>query len=86
MPTTIFPHKGGIHDPNARGKVASHQIVQRAPIKLGTKLFKTDIIILGLENMEIFLETDWMTRDQFLLDVAALALEIDSPTCGELIL
>jgi hypothetical protein len=43
------------------GMVASHQIIWQAPIKLGTKLFKTDLIILGLENMDIILEIDWMT-------------------------
>jgi hypothetical protein len=68
------------------GMVASHQIVWRAPIKLGTKLFKTELIILGLENVDIILGIDWMTQHQILLDVGARALEIHSPTRGEHIL
>jgi hypothetical protein len=53
---------------------------------LGTKIFKTDLIILGLENVDIILGTAWMTQHQVLLDVVARALEIHSPTCGELVL
>lgn len=68
------------------GKIASNQIVQHAPIKMGTKIFKIDLFILGLENVYIILGTTWMTQHQVLLDVAARALEIHSPTCGELVL
>jgi hypothetical protein len=57
------------------GKIASHLIIRQAPIKLGTKLFKTDLIILGLENGDIILGTDWITQHQVLLDVAAQALD-----------
>jgi hypothetical protein len=32
-----------------------------APIKLGTKIFKLDLMILGLENVDIILGTDRMT-------------------------
>jgi hypothetical protein len=68
------------------GKITFNQIVWHAHIKMGTKIFKTDLIILGLENMDIILGTSWMTHHQVLLDVAARALEIHSPTCGELVL
>jgi hypothetical protein len=53
---------------------------------MGTKIFKTDLIILGLENVDIILGTAWMTHHLVLLDVAARALEIHSPACGELVL
>jgi hypothetical protein len=36
-----------------------------------TKLFKTDHIILGLENVDIILGTAWMTQHHALLDVVA---------------
>jgi hypothetical protein len=78
--------KGAFMIATPGGKIASHQIVQQTPIKLGNKLFKIDLIILGLENVDIILGTDWMTHHQVLLDVAARALKIHSPTCGELIL
>jgi hypothetical protein len=63
--------KGAIMIATHGGKIASHQIVRQAPIKMGTKLFKTDLIILGLENVDIILGTAWMTQHQVLLDVAA---------------
>jgi hypothetical protein len=52
------------------GKIASNQI-QHAPIKMGAKIFKTDLIILGLQNVDIILGTAWMTQHQVLLDVGA---------------
>jgi hypothetical protein len=38
------------------GKIASNQIVRHAPIKMGTKIFKIDLIILGLEKCGHHLE------------------------------
>jgi predicted aspartyl protease len=37
------------------GKIASNQITRRVLIKLGSKIIKTDLIILGLEGMDIIL-------------------------------
>jgi hypothetical protein len=53
---------------------------------LGSKTFKTALLILGLENVDIILGTNWMTQHQVMLDVAARALEIHSPTFGDLTL
>jgi hypothetical protein len=53
---------------------------------LGSKTFKTTLLILGLENVDIILGTNWMTQHRVLLDVAARALEIHSPTFGDLTL
>jgi hypothetical protein len=53
---------------------------------MGTKIFKTDLIILGLENVDIIVGTAWITQHQVLLDVVTRALEIHSSTCGELVL
>jgi hypothetical protein len=53
---------------------------------MGTKIFKTNLIILGLENVDIIVGTAWITQHQVLLDVVTRALEIHSPTCGELVL
>jgi hypothetical protein len=82
----FFHTKGAIMIATPRGKIASNQIVRHTPIKMGTKIFKIDLIILGLENVDIILGTAWMTQHQVLLDVAARAIEIHSPTYGELVL
>jgi hypothetical protein len=82
----FFHTKGAIMIAMPGRKIASNQIVRHAPIKMGTKISKTDLIMLGLENVDNILGTAWMTQHQVLLDVTARVLEIHSPTCGELVL
>jgi hypothetical protein len=41
---------------------------------------------MGLESMDIILGTDWLSRHHALIDVAARAIEIHSPFCGEIML
>jgi hypothetical protein len=53
---------------------------------MGSKIFKTTLLILGLEGMDIMLGADWMTNHQVVMDVAAKALEIRSPTSEDLML
>jgi hypothetical protein len=64
------------------GKVASNQLNQSVPIRLGSHIVKTTLLILGLENVDIILGANWMTRHQVVLDVASRILEIKSPICG----
>jgi hypothetical protein len=61
------------------GKISSNQICRDVPIQLGSNLIKTDLILLNLEEMDILLGTDWMTRHQVSLDISSRAVEIDSP-------
>ena len=68
------------------GKIASNQIIRHVPIKLGSKLIKTDLILLNLEGMDVILGMDWMTRHKVLLDISSRAIEIDSPYQGATIL
>lgn len=51
------------------GKIASNQLTREAPLKLENK--NTDLIILGLEGVDIILGIDWMTKHQEVLDIAA---------------
>lgn len=68
------------------GKVATYQLNRSVPIQVGSKIFKTTLLTMGLEIVDIILGIDWMTLHQVLLDVDAHALEIHSPTFGELTL
>jgi hypothetical protein len=68
------------------GKIATNQLNQNVPIQLGSKTFKTTLLILGLENIDIILGTDWMTQHHVLLDVAARALDVHSLVCGKITL
>jgi hypothetical protein len=55
-------------------------------IKLGSSIFRTTLLIMGLESVDIILGTDRLTQHHALIDVAARAIEIHSPSCGELTL
>jgi hypothetical protein len=64
------------------GKFATNQLNQSVPIQLGSHMIKTTLLVLGLENVDIILGTNWMTRHQVVLDVASRIVEINSPICG----
>jgi hypothetical protein len=64
------------------GKIASNQIIRHVPIKLGSKIFKTDLILLALEGMDIILGMDWMNRYGAILDISSRAIELNSPILG----
>jgi hypothetical protein len=64
------------------GKISSNQLIRYVPIQLGSKVIKTDLVLLPLEGMDIILGMDWMTRHKVLLDISSRVIEIDSPYNG----
>jgi hypothetical protein len=74
---------GGITISTPGGRVTTYQINRHVPIKFGSLIIKTTLLILGLDSMDIILGTDWLTRHQAVIDIAARAIEVHSPTCGE---
>jgi hypothetical protein len=56
------------------------------PIRLGSFIFKTTLLIMGLESVDIILGTDWLSRHHAVIDVVARAIEIHSPMDGEITL
>ena len=64
------------------GKIASNQVIRLVPVKLGSLIIKTDLILLPLEGMDIILGMDWMTQHKVILDVPSRAVEINSPKYG----
>jgi hypothetical protein len=82
-----FHHtNGGITISTPGGRVATYQLNRHVPIKFGSLIIKTTLLIMGLESVDIILGTDWLSWHQALLDIAARAVEIHSPTCGEITL
>lgn len=58
----IFCHtKGAYMISTPGGKIASNQISHFVPIKLGSKVFPIDLIILGLEGIVVILGVNWIT-------------------------
>ena len=79
-----FHHtNGGITISTPGGRVATYQINMHVPIKFSSLIIKTTLLILGLDSVDIILGTDWLSRHQVVIDIAARAIEIHSPTCGE---
>jgi hypothetical protein len=82
-----FHHtNGAIMIATPGGRVATYQLNRQVPIKLGSIIFRTTLLIMGLESVDIILGTDWLSRHHVLIDVAARAIEIHSPICGEITL
>jgi hypothetical protein len=77
---------GGITISTPGGRVATYQINRQVPIKFGSLIIKTTLLILGLDSVDIILGTDWLSRHQAVIDVSARAIEIHSPTGGEITL
>jgi hypothetical protein len=65
------------------GKIATNQLNRNVHIQLGSKIVKTTLLILGMDNVDIILGTDWMTQHQVVLQVANRIVEVHSPTCGK---
>jgi hypothetical protein len=82
-----FHHtNGGITISTPGGRVATYQINRHVPIRLGSFIFKTTLLIMGLDSVDIILGTDWLSRHHAVIDVAARAIEIHSPLDGEITL
>ena len=64
------------------GKIASNQMIRLVPIKLGSIIIKTDLILLPLECMDIILGMNWMVQHRVTTDIPARAVEINSPNHG----
>jgi hypothetical protein len=57
-----FHHtNGGIMIATPGGKVATYQINRHVPIRLVSFIFKTTLLIMGLESVDIILGTDWLS-------------------------
>jgi hypothetical protein len=51
-------------------------------LELGSKTIDTDLIILGLEGIDVILGMDWMNRHKVVLDISERVVEINSPIVG----
>jgi hypothetical protein len=81
-----FHHTNGITISTPGGRVATYQINRHVPIKLGSFIFKTTLLIMGLDSVDIILGTDWLSQHHAVIDVVARAIEIHSPLDGEITL
>jgi hypothetical protein len=65
---TFYHTNGGITIATPGGRVATYQLNRRMPIKLGSLVFKTTLLIMGLESMDIIFGSDWLSRHHALIE------------------
>jgi hypothetical protein len=51
-------------------------LVKSVPLQLGSKIFLTNLLTLGLDRIDVILGKDWMTHHKVLLDIGGLVLLI----------
>ena len=78
-----IPTDRGIDFHDAAGYI-KHYLVQGHLVSSqnNSHIIKTTLLVLGLENVDIILGANWMTRHQVVFDVASRIVEINSPICG----
>jgi hypothetical protein len=62
------------------GKISSHTLTLRVPLKLGSKTVKSNLIVIGFEGMDVILGMDWMTQHKVVLDISSRVVAINSTT------
>jgi hypothetical protein len=64
------------------GNISSELVTRGVPLELGSRIVDMDLIILGLEGMDVILGMDWMNRHKVVLDISERMVEINSPIVG----
>jgi hypothetical protein len=63
-------------------KININQLVKNAPLNLGGKEYKTCLIVLEGQGIDVILGMGWMKAHKTLLDTAARVVHLDSPIHG----
>jgi hypothetical protein len=65
-----------------RGKIFTRYVVVNPPLNLGGRVYKTSLIFLEGQGIDVILGMNWMKRHRALLDTAARTIHLDSPEHG----
>ena len=72
-----FHHtNGGITISTPGGRVATYQINRHVPIKFGSLIIKTTLLILGLDSVDIILNEDTKSMNASIMNVTHFSMEI----------
>jgi hypothetical protein len=69
-----------------RGNVITQQLVINAPLNLTEKVYKTHLIILDGQGIDVILGMSWMRDQKALLNSASRIMQLDSPDHGIIVL
>jgi hypothetical protein len=64
------------------GKVFTKHVVVNPPLNLKGRVYKTCLIVLDRQGIDVILGMSWMKRHRALLDTAARVVHLDSPEHG----
>jgi hypothetical protein len=68
------------------GNIVTKQLVLATPLYLAGRLFKTNLIVLEGQGIDVILGMGWMKRHKAVLDIAARTVHLESPTHGSVAL
>jgi hypothetical protein len=68
------------------GSIATKQLVMATPLSLAGILFRTNLIVLEGQGIDVILGMGWMKRCKAVLDIAARTVHLESPTHGHVVL
>jgi hypothetical protein len=61
------------------GKIFTKQVVMNPPLNLKGRVYKTCLIVLDGQGIDVILGMSWMRRHRVLLDNAAHVVHLDFP-------
>jgi hypothetical protein len=64
------------------GNITSHLVTFGVPLRLGSKVIRSNLITINLGSMDVILGMEWMNQHKVILDIADRVVEINSPTVG----
>jgi hypothetical protein len=68
------------------GKTVTQYLAKNTPINLGGKVYKTGLIILDGQGIDVILGMSWMKEFKALLDIATHTVHLESPAHGSVVL
>jgi hypothetical protein len=66
--------------------VDADQVVQKVMLELSERIFRTNLIILSGQGIDVILGMIWMKAHRVVLDIASRLVHLDSPLYGKVIL
>jgi hypothetical protein len=67
-------------------RVLTKELVMYTPLNLAGKLFRTSLIVLDGQGIDVILGMRWMKGHKVLLDIVFLTVRLDSPAIGVVVL
>jgi hypothetical protein len=68
------------------GKMVTQYLAKNTPLNLAGKVYKTGLIILDGQGIDVILGMSWMKEFKALLDIAARTVHLESPAYGSVVL